>query len=84
MNQSTVSGFHMPEENEKQVKLKESLRKLRESEIITYRLAPVMAVIIVVWCCFILSPYTYAVIPVYETNECIAFYKNYTNNINIE
>ena len=84
MNQSTVSGFHMPEENEKQVKLKEILRKLRESEIITYRLAPIMAVVIVVWCCFILSRYTYAVIPVYETNECIDFYKMYLNNTNIE
>ena len=57
----------MPEENEKQVKLKESLRKLRENEIITYRLVPIMAVVIVVWCCFILSPCTYALTPVYET-----------------
>ena len=67
MNQSTVSGFHMPEENEKQIKLKDSLKKLRENEIITYRLVPIMAVVIVVWCCFILSPYTYALTPVYET-----------------
>lgn len=67
MNQSTVSGFHMPEENEKQIKLKDSLKKLRENEIITYRLVPIMAVVIVVCCCFILSPYTYALTPVYET-----------------
>ena len=71
MNMTVVSVFQMPEENEKQVKLKEGLKKLRENEIITYRVAPIMTTVIVLWFCFILRPETYLMIPVFETTQCI-------------